>query len=124
VRPVSLSATDTYGEELRREVEETWPELTRFYGVTPNELATLPKWIRFAYIKSLPKLHAREQLDRVIAAGMPHMDKAARKSLIRDLFRQAEFRQAEPQKATSHESIEAFGIPVTVVDKDGKEIGA
>lgn len=119
---MTTASPDRFSEELRNEVEQVWPELTRFYGLQPSELARLPKWMRNAYVKGMSRLHAREQLALVTAVGFPHMKAAERKRLSRTLMNQAGFAEAPPQQATSHEAIAAFGIPVTVVDAEGNPL--
>lgn len=51
-----------------------WPRLTRFYGISPLELARTPNVILGVYIEQLPELEAQEQLLAFQAADYPHVD--------------------------------------------------
>ena len=70
---------------VEAEVRYWWPRLTRFYGISPAELAELPRAITAIYIDAMPKLEAEELADAIIAADHPHMDEESRASLNRRL---------------------------------------
>ena len=52
-----------------------------------------------AYLDAMPKLEAEQQLARIEAAGLPHMDKSSRDNVFRRL-RGALGRSAKPKPAT------------------------
>jgi hypothetical protein len=113
---------DSVRAKRRAEVEQLYPELTRFYGLTPAELAATPQNILKIYIKKLPILKAREQLDAIGAATFINLPKDARTRVLRALERAADVERA-PIKPTSHEGLTAaLGIGVHVVDKDGNPV--
>lgn len=63
----------------------SWPRLTRFYGISPLELAQTPNWMIRAYTEALPELEAQEQLMALQASDHPHVDTDSRKDTHRRL---------------------------------------
>jgi hypothetical protein len=111
---------------LQLEVERHWPRLTRFYGFSPEELWRMPRPVRRAYIKALPKLEAAEQLARIEAALIPNMKKEQQRKIFRRLERTAEWERPTPVKAASNEdaaqSLAGLGIKFEMVDKNGNPV--
>ena len=100
------------------EVQRYWPRLTRFYGLTPRDLYTLPHNVRQVYIDALPQLEAQEQMNLIEAVTYPHMKKPDQSRLSRRLNRLAKL-EHEPMKASTmqeaSEVLGGMGIAVEVV---------
>lgn len=64
-----------------------FPRLTRFYGVSPRELARTPHNILAVYAEQLPELQAEEALFAFTASDMPHLKPADRRSVYRSFER-------------------------------------
>ena len=111
---------------LKREIEQQWPLLTYHYGFSIDELARTPRNIREIYWSALPRIMAQEKLAALEVASFPHMKDGPRRQLVRRLERVARVRRAEPQKPKSLEderrALAGMGIPVTVVDAEGREV--
>lgn len=102
-----------------------WPRLTRFYGITPSELARLPRWLVRLYIEALDSLYAKEQLDAIQAGTAAYMESADADSLQRNLVRRANALTVVPERearrndpAPDRARLSAMGI--AVVKKDAK----
>ena len=107
----------TRGEVARRhEVEQEWPKLSRYYGLTPAEISHMPRWLRKVYIAELPKLQAREQLAAAEASLLPHMKQSDQREVLRRLSRLADFPKQPAAKPSSKEelvaSLAGMGIAV------------
>lgn len=104
---------------LALEVQRYWPRLTRFYGLTPDLLYTLPHNVRQVYIDALPELEAQEQMNFIEAVTYPHMKKADQSRVSRRLNRMANRPEAEPVKAKTMDEaaqvLSGMGIGVEVV---------
>lgn len=107
---------------LRREMEELWPLLTYHYGFTPDEIARMPRVLRRAYERALPRILAQQQMSRIEAAAFPNMKKAAQQNTIRRLERRSRFREDAPITAKSDEEHMRglVGIGVELVNAEGQ----
>jgi hypothetical protein len=93
------------------ELRLLWPQLTRFYGIGPTELAVTPRSIIRLYANAIPALSADEQLMRLEASVYPHMKQADARRVARDRQRDAKrmFDEAPPKEPTD-------GIPATLAE--------
>ena len=57
---------------------QLYPRLTRFYGLSPEQLMRMPRPLVFLYIDEMITLAAEEQLMCMEAAAWPHMDEDSR----------------------------------------------
>ena len=73
----------TTSEPRGSEITDLWPVLTRFYGLSPLELATLPRTILRAYAREMGRIRSEEQLLALEASAYPHLKKADARSLAR-----------------------------------------
>ncbi len=64
-----------------------FPRLTRFYGLSFNDLITMPRWARRLYVSALDPLEAEEQLVAMQVADYPKMTERGRKDTHRDTMR-------------------------------------
>ena len=71
-----------------------WPRLTRFYGLSPFELARMPRWLTEFYAKCLPSIQAEEMLLSFTVSDFPHSKESDRARIRRMLQREAD---SEPQ---------------------------
>lgn len=60
-----------------------WPRLTRFYGIGPSELGSLPANIIAVYAEALPVLQAEEVLLGFTTSDMPYASAADRRRIHR-----------------------------------------
>ena len=108
--------------QLRKEIETVWPRLTREYGLSPNQIAAMPRWLRRVYIEAIPRILAEEQLAAIEVALFPHMKKEDQRSMHRKISRMARVEREEPAAPKSMEEMQALaamaGIGVEVVPKD------
>lgn len=65
------------------EVRELWPRLTRFYGLSYEELKRLPRIILDRYTEMMPMLQADEQVRALEASAYPHVDAETARSIYR-----------------------------------------
>lgn len=93
-------------EAARRAVEEQWPLLTHFYGISPLELAELPKNITLAYLKAMPRLQAMQQQADIEAAAYPHLERSAQKQISRRLSRMTRRGLPKTEEAQAPKSLE------------------
>ena len=105
-----------------------WPALTRFYGISPFELARMPHWLTRLYAEKLPEIEARETMRGTTISAFPHTIDRDRDRMIRDLVRQSGYEPvaATPIDPTTDEgrvALAGMGIGVTidspVVENDG-----
>ena len=52
----------TTSESHGSEISDLWPALTRFYALSPLELAALPRTILRAYAREMGRIRSEEQL--------------------------------------------------------------
>lgn len=57
---------------------QLWPRLTRFYGLSFDELRVMPRPFVYVYLNEMPSLIAEEQLRAIEAASYAHMDEDGR----------------------------------------------
>lgn len=93
-----------------------WPHLTRFYGLSPADLAGMEYWLLEVYLEAMPEIEAEEQLARIQASDFPHADPQQRKSVHRALVRTVE-RVAEP---TGQKTAPAISDPAAEAGKLAK----
>lgn len=93
------------------ELRLLWPQLSRFYGIGPAELAETPRSIVRLYAEAIPALVADEQLMRLEAAVYPHMKQADARRVARERQRVARrmFDEVPPQEPSD-------GIPRTLAE--------
>ena len=71
--------------------------MTRFYGLPPMTLATMPQWLLHIYAEQIREIESEEMLERITAATFPHADEAARGRVWRQLSAYAGYE--EPKQA-------------------------
>jgi hypothetical protein len=93
------------------ELRLLWPQLSRFYGIGPAELADTPRAIIRLYVDAIPALVADEQLTRLEASVYPHMKQSDARRVARDRQRQAKrmFDEGPAVEPTD-------GIPATLAE--------
>lgn len=91
-----------------------WPRLTRFYGISPSEIARTPRVILELYAEQIPRLQAQEQLMAVQAACMPHATEQAARRVHKMLARMAETTEdaVDPRRADHVQGLASIGIKV------------
>lgn len=114
---------------------EQFPALTYHYGLSLEELVSMPRVFIELYIRKLPGLMAEEQLLRIEAATHPHAKQDAQKRTIRDheriIKRSEPYRSQERTAPATDQSpivaqrqLGAIGIGMRIVDADGKPVVA
>lgn len=94
---------------------EHWPRLTRFYKISPFELARLPNGICRVYIDALPGLQAEEQLFHMQASDFPHLTSEGRDRLHKRLVVAAGFGTVkEVTISPTSEAMQAVGLRIGV----------
>lgn len=101
-----------------------WPQLTRFYGIPPSELARLPRTIVSLYAEHLRPLIAREQILALEASAYPHLKKGDAQKIARRWERNARSLQpvqhaiAPTDGMTFVQSVNALGIVVEGLEEE------
>ena len=98
-----------------------WPHLTYHYGISPVELARLPRWLVRLYVETLPELLAQRQLHALESAAFPHLtDKAREKTL--DYWQERAYRsetQRQPAPLVERAAaLAGMGIGFVMEDED------
>lgn len=68
---------------------DIWPQLTRFYGIPPSELARMPRVVIIKYIEQMGPISSSEQLDALEASVYPHVKQADARRISRRRVREA-----------------------------------
>jgi hypothetical protein len=97
-----------------------WPRLTRFYGISPIDLATTPNLVLRVYVEQLDELEARERLHLLQISDYPHLTPKDRAEMHRNLMDMANIPVETPPAAkidiTSSEGRRALhGLGIKVV---------
>jgi len=66
-----------------------WPALSYHYGLAPEDLMMMPRFLRNLYMRELPRLIARDRLRAAEAAMLPHIEKDVRVEAIEGIKRAA-----------------------------------
>ena len=120
-----MTNSQPLSSEAIRERYGFWPYLSRFYGLSFDDLRSMPRWAVKLYWDYLESIRAEEQLALIHAVGHPHLEKQHdRREAVRKLTEIADrFKQTtQPIPDTDEEwlaQVAAAGIPVRIVDKDG-----
>lgn len=76
-------------DRLAEAISLSFPDLTFWYGLDPEKLVRLPRWLLNVYIRELPRLQASLEAMQTQAASYPHLKKSgqnqARSSINRRL---------------------------------------
>jgi hypothetical protein len=103
----------------RLERYKDYPDLTYWFGLTPEELYVLPRWMRRVYVEALPRLKAEVTVDRINAAMFPKLKKSDRSRTANKLNRV--LNPVEPVKPQGRrdlrQKIAAAGIGMKIVKK-------
>lgn len=93
-----------------------WPYLTRFYGLSPNQLLHMERQLVAIYLEAMSEIKAQEQLMALQVADFPHMDQSARTSLHRkiSLMATVDDSPVDPRAASVARDLSALGIKVVV----------
>lgn len=95
-----------------------FPRLTRFYGLSYEELMRMPRAAFRIYLDAYVELAAEEQLHTITAVTFPYSDKDERSRIIRYLSRRAtparpESEQVDPTGEEGVKALAGIGIKVT-----------
>jgi hypothetical protein len=123
-----MGTTNREKSPKRREIESVYPELTWHYGISPNEVIRMPRWLKHVYLDALPRLIAAEQLRAIEAASFPNHDPQVQRK-IRDRWMRfmpnAEADDAGGMKIRTREDLAGFaalaGVGVVFESKKGGE---
>lgn len=66
-----------------------YPDLTYYYGLSPRDIAALPKAVKRAYIEAIPRLLALDQLRAIQAASFPKYKAHEQRRINKELEKQA-----------------------------------
>jgi hypothetical protein len=100
-----------------------WPRLTRFYGLSPFELALIPNNILSIYAEQLPVLTAEEALLGFYTSDLPHLEKGTRRNLYRSFERMLPKPEAEKADLTTEEGkVKAGSFGIGVIIEEGSEV--
>lgn len=94
-----------------------WPRLTRFYGITPVELASMPYVLIELYAENLLVLEAEETLLAMLVADMPHATAAERRKARRAFTRylgDEPVQKIDHSTEAGHAQAAALGIKIDV----------
>jgi hypothetical protein len=100
-----------------------WPLLTRFYGLTPRELARTPRVLLDLYRKAIPEIVAEETMIAMQIADFPHLEQSARREIHDKLLSGTGIDPTpvfNPQQPKDHIALGDMGIPVVMGDGKGK----
>lgn len=93
-----------------------YPLLSRFYGLSFEEVANMPHWAVNLYLRSIAEIEANEQLILLQAMDFPHIDVDSRKRVHRSLLRAVgaeENKQAvDATDESTKRSLSGIGIAV------------
>ena len=119
-----MSLAQPLSSEHIRERYGFWPYLSRFYGLSFDDLRSMPRWAIKLYWDYMEPIRAEEQLALIQAVGHPHLEKEyQRRDVIKKLTETADrFKiSTQPIPETDEEwlaQVAAAGIPVHIVEKD------
>jgi hypothetical protein len=97
---------------------ETYPDLTRFYGLTPEQIAEMPRPLRLVYERAMKRIVATEQARMLDVITFPHQKQQARQKFARQLERKINGgRTSNQQVPTSGKEMKqtAAGIGIKVM---------
>lgn len=98
-----------------------WPLLTRFYGLTPFELARIPRAVLDLYRKQIPEIVANETLIAMQVADFPHLEQSSRHEIHEKLLKGTGVDPTpvfDPRQPKDHVALGGMGIPVVI--EEGK----
>lgn len=87
--PTSPETPRTYGEQVREEIDLVWTELTRFYGLTFDDLRRMPRVFRRIYYDAMPRIGANEQMQAIQAASFANLKESDQRKIMKRLERKA-----------------------------------
>lgn len=91
---------------------EHWPRLTRFYGVSPEELQSWSRWLTSLYVEYIPILEKEEMATALAVSDFPHLEEKDREKIHYSVFGDT----SEPVDATSAAGKKSLGdIGIAVV---------
>jgi hypothetical protein len=93
--------------------------LTRFYGVSPTELATWPGWLIDLYYDAMERLAAEDTAQAIMTSSYPNMTEEAQKNIGRDLQRvlgRGGGERVNPVSEEGKSALGGIGIKVVVGD--------
>lgn len=76
-------------EKVRADIRDLWPRLTFYYGISPVELATWPRWLVHLYADRLDRFIAEGQLGAIEATQAVWMEANDQRSVVRYYQKQA-----------------------------------
>lgn len=101
-----------------------WPDLTYHYGIGPERLYRMPRWLIDMYQEQLPRILAEQEIKMANAARAPWMKEQEaddyNRALLRRLNSAPRPRPPAPPRTseTFAQDLSEMGIAVKVVDTD------
>ncbi len=120
MRTMTTSSTMTETTRSDLELTELYPLLTRFYGISPRELATWPRQFIQSYAEAVPHLIAREQLLALEVAIFPYMKREAARQTVQNYKRRGLGSDDAPitdVSAVASLGIAIEGLPESIVNE-------
>lgn len=112
----------TTSEPHGSEISDLWPVLTRFYGLSPLELAALPRTILRAYAREMGRIRSEEQLLALEASAYPHLKSSDARSVARRHERAARRGFSTPARvAGSDKELAGMAISAGIVVEFAEE---
>jgi hypothetical protein len=98
-----------------------WPLLTRFYGLTPFELARIPRAVLKLYRNAIPELVAEETMIGMQIADFPHLEQSSRREIHDKLLKGTGVDPTpvfNPEQPKDHVALGGMGIPVVIQERE------
>lgn len=113
-----MSGTSTSRSDRYRH----WPDLQFHFGLTYDELRSMPHARRRLYEEALPRLLAEQQARTIDAVSFPHMKKEAQRKMIRSINRAtgADKPVVPQSKGEAAARAGSLGIAIRTVPAGGK----
>lgn len=102
----------------RKAVRQTFPDLTFWYGLTPRDIMSIPRWLLMEYLENLDRLKAEQEVMMTRAMSFPNLKKSAQNEARRDLKKRLEFgreRQAIRPKTKGEMMSHTSGVGIGFV---------
>lgn len=91
------------GQEVANNRFRHWPDLSRFYGLSFDDIRRMPAPIRRIYEREMARLIAEEQARMLDVMNFSHMKPAAQRRFIRRLNRRLQSRDHADRPKTEQE---------------------
>ena len=116
--PLQMNRSELDGLK-RHTLIGTFPRLTRFYGISPLELADTPNWVLQLYVDCISELEAEERILAMQVSDWSHLSEKDRRSIRSRLIERLNTEPVAPptMNVTEHASkrdLAAIGIKVVI----------